>query len=119
MLQGKTPEEAWNLMEPLTQLGKVFSDLKIEVEIPEDIEVLGIEAGKHNLQRIIYYTLFKCYWNDLMNFEDNVHVNYDWYYPKFAWRHNVEEVLCWLKQANLKEVHKHVDSAGITIRAKK
>ena len=52
----------------------------------EDIELLGIKAGRHNIQRLIFYTMFKCYWNPNLNFEDNVHVNFDWYHPRNCFR---------------------------------
>ena len=31
---------------------------------PEDIPLLGIKAGHQDVQRFIYWNVFKCYWND-------------------------------------------------------
>jgi ubiquinone/menaquinone biosynthesis C-methylase UbiE len=98
-IRAMAPAEAWKEMESITLLGKALSELNVEIEIPE-VRVLGIEGGKHGLQRLIYYTMLKCYWRgEGFSFDDNVHVNYDWYYPEYAWRHTSEEVRGWI--ANL------------------
>jgi SAM-dependent methyltransferase len=101
-IRGMTPEAAWKEMESITLLGKILSDLRAEVEIPE-IKLLGIEGGRHKLQRLLYYTMLKCYWRDNWSFEDNVLVNYDWYYPEYAWRHTPEEVRHWVAELSVKE----------------
>lgn|GEM_PF-190016 len=118
-IQGLPPDQAWTIMEPLTRLGKTLTDLKVEVDVPEDVTVLGIKAGRYDLQRLIHYSIFKCFWNDRMTFDENVLVNYDWYHPRYAWRHTVEEVRAWLQEAGLKVVHETIDEPGITMRGKR
>lgn len=118
-IQDLSPEEAWSLMEPLTRLGKALSELKVEITIPEDVAVLGIKAGRYDLQRFIHYSVFKCFWNERMTFDENVLVNYDWYHPRYAWRHTPEEVRAWVKEAGLTLVHETLDEPGITVRARK
>jgi len=113
------PEKAWELMEPLTILGKILSELRIEINITKDIDVLGIKAGKYDIQRFIYYNLFKCFWNERLTFEENVHVNFDWYYPSYAWRHTEEEVRKWFSLMGLKIIHECIEESGITIRGQK
>jgi SAM-dependent methyltransferase/uncharacterized protein YbaR (Trm112 family) len=115
-LQGLSPEEAWALMEPLTRLGQALAELESEVDVPEDVEVLGIKAGRHDVQRLVYYAMFKCYWNGRLTFDENVHVNFDWYYPRYAWRHTEEDVRRWLAEAGLRVVHERIEESGITIR---
>lgn len=117
LLQNRSPDEAWNMMESLTKLGKALADLKAEVEISEDVAVLGIRAGRYDIQRLIYYTMFKCYWNDRLTFDENVHVNFDWYTPRYASRHTIEEVRGWIEEAGLTVAHESVEESGITIRA--
>jgi SAM-dependent methyltransferase len=117
LMQNCSSDEAWNMMESLTKLGKALADLKTEVEVPEDVAVLGIRAGRYDIQRLIYYTMFKCYWNELLTFEENVHVNFDWYVPRYARRHTVEEVREWIEEAGLRRVHESVEESGITVRA--
>src|SRR5690606_7629523 len=41
-MQTMTPDEAWEAMMPLTKLGRLLGDLDITVNVPEDIELLGI-----------------------------------------------------------------------------
>ncbi len=111
------PEECCRQMESLTRLARALSDLKVKVEVPEDVPVLGIRAGRYDVQRFIYWNMFKCFWNDSLPFEINVMNNYDWYHPKYAWRHTPEEVRGWVKEAGLVMVHEHVERSGITVRA--
>ena len=117
LLQDLTPAEAWNTMESLTRLAKALSDLKVEIDVPEDVPVLGIRTGRYDIQRLIYYTMFKCYWNDRLSFEENVQVNFDWYAPRYSWRHTQEEVQGWIAGAGLRTMHETVDESGITVRA--
>jgi hypothetical protein len=28
-------------------------------------------------------------------------INFDWYHPKFSWRHSEEEIISWCKEMNL------------------
>ena len=117
LVQGRSPDEAWKMMESLTKLGKALAGLNAEVEVPEDVAVLGIRAGRYDIQRLIYYTMFKCYWNGRLTFDENVHVNFDWYTPRYASRHTVEEIRAWIEEAGLTVAHESVEESGITIRA--
>ena len=45
-LQDLSPQEAWDAVMPLTRLGKVLGDLHVDVEVPEDIELLGIPPAR-------------------------------------------------------------------------
>lgn len=117
VVQDLAPDAAWNMMESLTRLARALSDLKVEIEVQEDVPVLGIRAGRHDVHRLMYYTMFKCYWNDRLSFEENVLVNFDWYAPRYAWRHTMEEVRVWVVGAGLRIVHESVDESGITVRA--
>lgn len=118
-IQDLPPDRAWEMMEPLTELGRVLSELRATLEITDDIEVLGIKAGKYDLQRLIYYNMFKCYWNGRLTFDENVLVNFDWYYPRYAWRHTEGEIRQWLRDVGLELVHESIEDAGITVRGKK
>lgn len=111
-----SPESAWDEMTRLTLLGKAISDLRAEIEIPA-ISILGIDAGKHNLQRLLYYTFIKFYWRDGWSLEENTHVNFDWFYPQYAFRHTKEEVRGWLAEAGLVERTFVSIPAGMTFRA--
>jgi len=117
LIQDLPPDEAWGMMEPLTELGRVISELNKTVTIARDVDVLGIKAGEYDLQRLIYYNMFKCYWNDRLSFEENVLVNFDWYYPRYARRHTEKEIESWLIEIGLDIIHQHVEEAGITTRA--
>ena len=111
------PDEAWDNLKPLTKLAQSLS--KQNIEVPEDIEFLGIEKGEYNLQRFIYYKLLKLFWNDDMNFNDNHTVMFDWFYPKIANRYTSSEVKEWLDKLNLKIIRYVETEGGIGVIAKK
>jgi ubiquinone/menaquinone biosynthesis C-methylase UbiE/uncharacterized protein YbaR (Trm112 family) len=112
-------KECYEFSESITKLGKSLSDQKTEIDVPEDIPLLGISAGKQNLQRFIYWNVFKCFWNDDFDFETNVMINFDWYHPFYAYRHTPEEVKQWFKDIGLKMLHFDVNESGISARGLK
>ena len=78
---GMSPEEAWEALRPLTRLGQALAELETEVDVPEDVPLLGIQAGRYDVQRLIYWHVAKLFWNARMTFEENNHLNFDWYAP--------------------------------------
>ena len=81
----------------------------------------GRDVSKLNLelQRDIYWNVFKCYWNDDYDLNTNVAINFDWYRPKYAWRHTPEEVKGWCREAGLIVEHFNVCDSGISVRGYK
>ena len=109
-------EECWKFCEGITNLGKILTDIKIEFEVPEDIPLLHIKTGRYDLQRFIYYNILKCFWNERFSFKENNLINFDWYHPPYAWRHDPKEVEDWFKENGLMIAHKNVEESGITMR---
>jgi SAM-dependent methyltransferase len=118
-LQGRDPEEAWAQLMPLTKLGKALGDLHVEVEVPEDVELLGIPAGRIDVQRLFYWYVCKAYHRDDLDLEELNHINFDWYAPRNAHRQSPEEVRAWCEEADLEIERENVQEAGITIVARK
>jgi SAM-dependent methyltransferase len=118
-LQQLSPQEAWNALEPLTRLGIALGELNVELDIPEDVEVLGMKAGKVDLQRLFYYDIAKAYYSPDMTFGEMQHINFDWYAPKNCHRQTEEQVRQWCDEAGLDVEDEHVHQSGITIRARK
>lgn len=117
-ISGLPYEEAMGAMKQITELGRVLSNLKVNVTVPA-VDVLGIEAGTYDVQRFIYHFFAKCFWNPDMDFDANAVINYDWYHPQLCTRHTLEEVEGWFEQAGLRILHRHVDHYGITVRGVK
>lgn len=113
------PAEAWARMEGVTALGRSLSAITEPITITEDVPDLGLRRGTYNLQRLMYYTMLKCYWNPAMTFDDNVHVNFDWYHPRYAHRHTPDEVRAWLPDLGLDEQSLRVSDSGIAVVARK
>jgi arsenite methyltransferase len=118
-IAGLDPEHALDALRPLTRLGQALAELEVEVEVPEDVPVLGIEAGRFDVQRLIYWNFAKLFWNPALSFEENLHINFDWYHPRYAHRHDPDEVRGWCEDVGLAVSRLHVDEAGITVRATK
>jgi SAM-dependent methyltransferase len=111
------PQEAWSVLHPLTKLGQALAELHTEVEVPEDIPYLGIKAGRYDIQRLIYWHFAKLYWNEAFSFEENNHVNFDWYHPRYAHRQTEDEIQRWCDEVGLSIVHFDIQESGFTVRA--
>jgi arsenite methyltransferase len=111
------PERAWALLEPLTRLGIALGEMNIEIDVPEDISVLGIAAGRINLQRLFYWHICKLFYRPDMTFDEMNHINFDWFTPTYAHRQTVEEVESWCREIGLDIVHLQAEEAGITVVA--
>ncbi len=98
-----SPEDCYAACEPLTELGRELSRLDAKVTLTKPIDVLGIPAGVHDVQRLLYYNFVKCFWNEAFDFETNNMVNFDWYHPHDAWQHTQEEVRGWLDELGARE----------------
>ena len=112
-----SPEEAWVKIRPLTKLGQALAELDVTVDVPEDIPYLGIKSGAHDIQRLIYWHFAKLFWNEKFSFEENNHVNFDWYHPRYAHRQTKDEVLQWCQEAGLKIIHFNEQESGFTVRS--
>jgi hypothetical protein len=113
------PAEAWQRMEALTRLGRSLAAIKQPLVIEADVPELGLTAGRYELQRFAYYNLFKCFWNDLLSFDENVNVNFDWYHPKYAHRQTPGQVWAWLSELHLDPEFFNIGESGITVIAKR
>jgi SAM-dependent methyltransferase len=117
IISSLAPEEAWRQLRPLTKLGQALARLRTEVEVPEDIPCLGIRAGRYDIQRLIYWHFSKLFWNEGFTFEENNHVNFDWYHPRYGHRQTEEEVRRWCREAGLSIFHFDEQESGFTVRA--
>ena len=118
-LQEMTPQEGWDAMVPLSKLGQALAELNVTVDVPEDVELLGIPAGRHDVQRLIYWYVAKLYHRPEFSLEENNHVNYDWYAPRNAYRHSEDEVRAWCEAVGLDIERECIQDAGITVVARR
>lgn len=110
-------EDAWEAMRSLTHLAKVLSENDAQIQIQQDIPLLGISTGTHSVQRLIYWNFAKLYWNKDLAFEENVHVNFDWYRPRYAHRQTEDELRRWCEDAHLSINWWHTQESGFSVRA--
>lgn len=119
VLQPLPPEQAWKLMEPLTQLGISLGELNTEIDIPQPIDLLGIPAGRINVQRLFYWHVAKTFYRPDLTFDEMNHINFDWYAPANAQRQSIDQVRTWCSDAGLEIEREVVEDAGITVIARK
>ena len=115
-----TPEDCYDACEGLTELGRELSRLDAKINLEKPIPVLGIPAGTHDVQRLIYYNFVKCFWNDAFDYETNNMVNFDWYHPHYAWQHTPDEVEGWLDGLDVLDYKFHdANPNGISVLLRK
>ena len=114
-----TDEEAWEALKPLSRLGVALGELNAELDLKEDIPLLGIKRGKHNLQRFFYWNFCKLYYREEYSLDEMNHINFDWFRPLNCHRHTREEVEEYCGAAGLEIEHIRVEEAGITVIAGK
>jgi len=111
--------ECTEFSKDMTYLGQALSKLKKKITIPRDIPLLGVKAGTYDVQRFVYWNFLKCFWDESDNFQRSIGVNFDWYYPKFAYRHTVSEVKKWFRDAKLKIITLKEIESGISVTGRK
>jgi SAM-dependent methyltransferase len=110
------PEACYEQCEAITELGRELSRLNATITLDKPIPILGIPAGTHSVQRLLYYNFLKCFWNDAFDFETNNMVNFDWYHPHHAWQHTPDEVEGWLKGIGVEQYRFHpANPNGISV----
>jgi arsenite methyltransferase len=112
-------EEAWEVMRGFTRLGQALASVRATVDVPEAVPLLGITAGPQDIQRLIYWNFVKVYWNDSLSFEENVHVNFDWFRPTYAHRQTAADVREWCEEACLDVQRFNEQESGYTVVGKK
>jgi SAM-dependent methyltransferase len=100
---GVSPQDCYDACEGLTELGRELSRLGVTIRLEKPIPALGIPAGEHDVQRLIYYNFVKCFWNEAFDYETNNMINFDWYHPHHAWQHSRDEVEGWLDEMGVQE----------------
>lgn len=114
-----TEQECLNLSKNLALLGKSLSKLNKKIRINSDIPVLGIKAGIYDVQRFIYWNFLKCWYSKDVPFEQSIATNFDWYFPKYAYRHTPDEVKKWFNDVKIKIFHFNEIESGISVNGKK
>jgi arsenite methyltransferase len=114
-----TGQEAWDRLMPLTKLGQALGELNVEVDVPEDVEVLGIPRGKINVQRLFYWHVCKAFYRPDLTLDEMNHINFDWFTPKYSHRQTPDEVRTWCEEAGLVIETLRKEEAGITVVARR
>ena len=112
-------KECIEFSKDITRLGRSLANIKKKIVIQRDIPILKIKKGTYDLQRFIHWFFMKCYWAEDGDFDRSVGNNFDWYFPKLAFRHTPEEVKQWCKDSKLKIVNFQQIFSGISVLGQK
>lgn len=112
-------KESWEMLMPLTKLGKALGDMNIKVNVPQEIPFLGIPAGHIDLQRLFYWYIFKAFYRKDFSITEMNHINFDWYRPLNCHRQTPEQIKGWCLESGLKIDRMNVEEAGISCVAVK
>jgi len=113
-----SPEQAFEEMKPLTKLGIELGKLNAEIDV-EEIPILGVKAGKYDLQRFFYYHIMKLFYNTNLPFTRHVVNNWNAYTPKKILFHETSEIVEFCKKANLEIIQIIDEGNGVSLTAKK
>ena len=119
IIVNKSEKDCLKFSKSMAILGRSLSKLNKKITIPENIPTLKIKAGTYDLQRFIYWNFLKCWWSDDVPFKQSIATNFDWYFPKFAYRHTPDEVKNWFKEQKLKITHFNEIESGISVNGEK
>ncbi|MEM4252114.1 MAG: class I SAM-dependent methyltransferase [Candidatus Nitrosotenuis sp.] len=112
-------KECMQFSKDMALLGKTLSQLKKKITISHDIPLLKIKAGTYDVQRFLYWNFLKCWWSPDVPFAQSVATNFDWYFPKYAYRHTKDEVKRWFKESKLRIVHFNEIESGYSLNGLK
>jgi len=111
--------ECLEFSKQISLLGRDLSKINQKITIQKDIPILDIKSGTYDIQRFFYWNFLKCFWAEDDDLERSIGVNFDWYYPKYAWRHTVQEVRGWCKETRIKLTYIQEIESGISFTGKK
>jgi len=114
-----SPNDCLEVCKEITLLGKSLSEIKKKIRIQRDMPLLNIKAGTYDVQRFIHWNFMKCYWSEDRDFQRSLGNNFDWYYPKLAFRHSSDEVKKWCKDVKIKITNFQEIYSGISVLGKK
>jgi SAM-dependent methyltransferase len=113
------PQKAWEEIRPLTLLGKALGDLNVKVDVPQNVDLLGIPKGEIDIQRLFYWYVCKMFYDEKLTLEEMNHINFDWFAPRYSHRQTPEQVRAWCESAGLRIERMKVEEAGITVVARR
>jgi len=92
---------AFQAIKDLTRLGRDLQAVQERVEITEDLDFLGIPAGRYPVHDLVYRFMLKCWYNSEFGERHSHIVNYDWYHAPFAHRYDLDDLRCWFQNEEL------------------
>ncbi|HOO46682.1 MAG TPA: methyltransferase domain-containing protein [Deltaproteobacteria bacterium] len=112
-----TQDRCWEVCRHFTRLGQTLQGIDTTFTVDKDIPIIGIEKGTYTIQEFIYRYFMKCFWNKTFTFDENNLVNFDWYHPRYAFRHTPEQLTSWAGSLGLTQKWFRTTQSGMFFRA--
>ncbi len=113
-------EKRYEFSKQLTQIGKILSEIDLTIYIPEDWDIFGeLQGQTMSLQRLLYYTVFKCFWNNQYSLEKNIELTFDWYSYPVCNTISLNQACDWFMKNQLEILHVHTNPSNINLIGRK
>jgi SAM-dependent methyltransferase len=110
--KNKSPDQLWKFATIVTKFGKAIHNLNLK-------EIRTKNKIYKNLQEIVHYHLFRCWYNPKIPFKLSVSSNYDWFSnnPRYS-LNEIKSILNQIKKKykNIKVQRIYSDDASISVR---
>lgn len=110
-------EEKHDVAKKMTDIGRILSEMEVDVQIPEDFAEFGHLKGENmSLQRFIYFAIMKCFWNEDFTYDKCVEFNHDWYSYPVCNTVSPEDAKRWFDNNQIRIDHADVNHANVNLR---
>ena len=110
-------EEKHEVSKKITDIGRILSEIDVDVEIPADFTEFGDLKGESmSLQRFIYFAVMKCFWNNDFSYDKCVEFNHDWYSYPVCNTVSPEDAKGWFSANQINIDHIDVNHANVNLR---
>lgn len=108
-IAGLPQERIQEIAGKFTEIGQLLGEMDVNVNVPSHYTMFGHLSGQEmSLQRFVYYSMFKCFYNPEFTKEKSDEFNHDWYCYPICNKTSVEEAVNWYVRNGL--LIEHVDS---------
>lgn len=119
LISNMSPQDAFEAIIPLTKLGLELGKIKEELDISDDVPLLGIPKGKYNIQRFFYYYIMKLFYNPDLPFQRHVVNNWNAFYPRHVLFLPAEQIKELFEGAGLRPELWNEEGNGVAVIAVK
>ena len=116
--QAMSSAEKIEVSSALTALGESLSSISGSIQVT-GLDSIGLKTGNYSVHKFLYDFFMKCFWNVGLDHSGSQAVNFDWFSPQIASKHEVGEVTSWFLESGLSISHSYEDEYGVTLHGRR